>query len=100
MTSKYITFPDAMSLKASGGPSFQTSVATSSNGNETRNINWSIPRYFFDVAPSIDSFESLEYLVKFFNDHKGKAIPFRFKNWTNFKEMCIRDRYCCSGRYL
>lgn len=85
MTTKYKKFPEEMSLKANGGPSFQTSVATSANGYETRNINWLEPRYFFDVAPSIDTYEDLENLINFFNEHKGKALPFRFKNWTCFK---------------
>lgn len=85
MKTKYQKFPEEMSLKATGGPSFQTSIATSSNGNETRNINWFEPRHFFDVAPSVDSYEDLENLIDFFNFHKGKALPFRFKNWTFFK---------------
>lgn len=85
MTTKFQKFPEEMSLRASGGPAFQTSVATSANGNETRNINWFEPRHFFDVAPSIDSYEDLEKLIKFFNFHKGKALPFRFKNWTDFR---------------
>lgn len=80
-----IQFPTDIAYGAVGGPEFFTDIITSSSGFEQRNINWLKARHRYNLAPAIKSKEQLEYLLKFFYLSMGKAIGFRFKDWSDYQ---------------
>jgi len=77
-------FPENISYGSTGGPEFSTDVVTTHNGYEQRNINWSHARARYNIAYGVRSNEQLTELITFFNARKGKAIGFRFKDWSDF----------------
>ncbi len=78
-------FPDDVSYGASGGPEFSTRVTQARNGAEFRNVEWEHPRCRFTVAHAVKTKEQLEELVAFFRARKGRAVGFRFKDWSDFE---------------
>ncbi len=54
-------------------------------GHEQRNINWSQARARFNVAHGVKTKAQLDALIAFFRARKGRAIGFRFKDWTDYK---------------
>ncbi|APR98904.1 TIGR02217 family protein [Wolbachia endosymbiont of Folsomia candida] len=79
-----VRFPEDISYGSTGGPEFSTDVVTTHNGREQRNINWSHARAKYNIAYGIKSNEQLLELITFFQARKGKAIGFRFKDWSDF----------------
>ncbi len=87
--------PVEFSIGASGGPEYSTNILTMSNGAEQRNINWRYGRARYDLYPAIKNEKMLDKLIEFFRAHRGRAIGFRFKDWTDFsvrKESIVRCR--------
>jgi uncharacterized protein (TIGR02217 family) len=80
-----IRFPSDISYGSSGGPEYYTDVISSFNGYEQRNVNWSVSRSRYNVASGVKTKVQLEQLIAFFRARKGKAIGFRFKDWTDFR---------------
>lgn len=78
-------FPTDISYGMEGGPEFFTEIITLNNGSEQRNINWCQPRSKFNVAHGVKTKEQLNRLIAFFRTKQGKAIGFRFKDWTDFQ---------------
>lgn len=85
MTFEEIRFPTDISYGSSGGPEYSTNIVTSVNGYEQRNINWSKPRLRYNLAYGVKSQEQLDTVIAFFRARKGKAVGFRFKDWTDYK---------------
>ncbi|MFP3016455.1 MULTISPECIES: TIGR02217 family protein [unclassified Wolbachia] len=79
-----IRFPENISYGSTGGPEFSTDVVTTHNGCEQRNINWSHARTRYNIAYGVRSNKQLLELITFFHARKGKAIGFRFKDWSDF----------------
>ena len=79
-----VQFPPAISLGATGGPGFHTTVLTLADGSEKRNIDWSKDRGTWDVAHGLKSQDDLNLLIAFFRVRRGQAYGFRFKDWTDF----------------
>ncbi|WP_333023927.1 DUF2460 domain-containing protein [Wolbachia endosymbiont of Pentidionis agamae] len=77
-----VRFPEDISYGSTGGPEFSTDIVTSS---EQRNINWSIARSKYNIACGVKSNEQLLELITFFRARKGRAIGFRFKDWSDYK---------------
>lgn len=84
-----IRFEPEIAYGASGGPEFFTDVITAVNGYEQRNINWFNARNKYNLAPSIKTKEQLGYLINFFRQCRGRAIGFRFKDWSDYQ---IKDQ--------
>lgn len=80
-----VQFPTDISYGATGGPEWSTDVVELVNGYERRNANWSLPRYRYSVAHAVKTQQQMEALLAFFNARKGKAIGFRFKDWSDFE---------------
>ncbi len=78
-------FPNDIAYGATGGPEFFTDIITSSSGFEQRNVNWLKPRNRYNLAPAIKTKDQLEHLLKFFYLSMGKAIGFRFKDWSDYQ---------------
>ncbi|OCA05721.1 TIGR02217 family protein [Wolbachia endosymbiont of Trichogramma pretiosum] len=79
-----IRFPENISYGSTGGPELSTDIVTTHNGCEQRNINWSRARARYNIAYGVRSNEQLTELITFFQARKGKAIGFRFKDWSDF----------------
>jgi uncharacterized protein (TIGR02217 family) len=88
-------FPTDISYGISGGPSFKTDIVTTSSGYEYRNICHIHPRYKYHLASAIKTEEQLLKVVSFFKAMRGKAIGFRFKDWSDYKvtnqEIAVAD---------
>ncbi|MCL4743835.1 MAG: TIGR02217 family protein [Burkholderiaceae bacterium] len=80
-----LQFPPKISYGAVGGPAFKTTVYTRANGAEDRNIEWSRPRYEYDVAYGVKSQKELDQVLAFFYARLGRKHGFRFKDWTDYK---------------
>ncbi len=77
-------FPVDISYGMAGGPEYSTDVVVTRSGLEQRNCNWARPKYRYNVAYGVRTKEQLDRLIIFFRNHKGKAIGFRFKDWTDY----------------
>jgi uncharacterized protein (TIGR02217 family) len=80
-----IQFPPDISQGATGGPRFNTSIITLSSGAEHRNINWSLSRGVWDVSKGLQTQTQVEALIDFFTARHGRAIAFRFKDWSDYR---------------
>lgn len=78
-------FPTDISYGVSGGPSFYTEIVETASGKEYRNIRAPYSRNKYNIASGIRTKEQLQRVMDFFRAVKGKAIPFRFKDWMNFE---------------
>lgn len=76
-------FPNDISYGSSGGPEYATDIVITHGGFEQRNINWSQARARYNVAQGVKTRTQLEALIAFFRARKGRAIGFRFKDWTD-----------------
>ncbi|AHX04276.1 DUF2460 domain-containing protein [Ehrlichia japonica] len=85
MTFHEIRFPEDISYGSTGGPEFSTNIIETNNRSEYRKINISHPRNKYNVMHNIKSKDQLLRLINFFYIHKGKAIGFRFKDWSDYK---------------
>ena len=94
-------FPKYLSLGAVGGPRFLTDVITTTDGREQRNINWLKPRNYYEISPSINCQEDLDTVIAFFRIHKGKALAFRFKDWTDYRvtDQILNKQSLSNNRY-
>ncbi|MDB1134991.1 DUF2460 domain-containing protein [Candidatus Anaplasma sp. TIGMIC] len=80
-------FPVDISYGSVGGPYFSTNVVKLENDHEHRIINWVHSRCKYNVIYGVKSEAEFSALVEFFYAHKGKAIPFRFKDWADYKAV-------------
>lgn len=78
-------FPPDISFGATGGAVYSTDVIETFSGHEQRNINWSAPKGQWTVSHSVKTEEQVAELIAFFRARRGKAIGFRFKDWTDYK---------------
>jgi uncharacterized protein (TIGR02217 family) len=82
-----VQFPPDISYGSSGGPTFSTDVIEAFSGFEQRNINWSAARARYNVAHGVKTQAQLDELISFFRARQGKAIGFRFKDWTDYQAV-------------
>ena len=66
---------------------FNTTIITSKNGKEYRNVNWNNNKMKFNIVNGIKTKTELDEVIKFFRNVKGKAYGFRFKDWTDFSAV-------------
>lgn len=83
-------FPTCISYGSVGGPSWKTDVIVFDSGFEQRNQRWSNLRNVYDVAYGVRSVEDLRFLVEFFNEMRGRAHSFRYKDWLDYS---VADEY-------
>lgn len=77
-------FPLDIAWGAVGGPEWFTVVATTSSGFEQRNVNWENARGRWNVAHELKTHAQLDALIAFFRACRGKAVGFRFRDWTDY----------------
>ncbi len=80
-----IQFPTDISYGATGGPMFLTDVVATVSGHEQRNSKWSQSRAKYNVASGIKTESQWQELIAFFRTRKGKAVGFRFKDWSDYQ---------------
>lgn len=79
-----ILFPEDISVDASGGPEFYTSIVLSASGMEHRNINWKESRNRYDVSHGVKTQKQIDEIFAFFYARKGRAVGFRFRDWSDY----------------
>lgn len=79
-----VQFPSDISFGATGGATFSTDVITVFSGREQRAINWSEARGRWNVAHGVKTRAQFDALIAFFRARKGRAVGFRFKDWSDF----------------
>lgn len=78
-------FPDGIAYGAIGGPGFNTTVIVVKSGFESRNSEWSAARCRFEVAQAAKSKADFDTVTKFFRAVRGRAIGFRFKDFSDYQ---------------
>ena len=66
-----------------------TSVVSSESGYEKRNANWEMPLHEFSVSYDVQDENKKEYLLNFQSQHRGQAIAFKFKDWSDY--VCKKE---------
>lgn len=98
-------FPIAISDGAHGGPGFQTDIATSNSGAESRNEIWTQELGRWEVAHNAKLPAQYEPLQAFFRVMRGRANSFRFRDWMDYKcttgvfVMLTSTTFQCYKRY-
>lgn len=82
-----IRFPEDISRGSVGGPRYKTDIVQTTSGYEKRNIRWQEGLCRYDVSYGIRTQEQLDTLIAFFRARKGRAIGFRFKDWTDYRAV-------------
>ncbi|MDA0307503.1 MAG: DUF2460 domain-containing protein [Proteobacteria bacterium] len=85
MSFEEIQFPADISYGANGGPMFMTDVVATLSGHEQRNSKWAQSRAKYNVASGVKTETQWHNLIAFFRARKGKAVGFRFKDWSDYK---------------
>ena len=90
MSFEEVQFPTDISYGATGGPMFLTDVVTTVSGHEQRNAKWSQSRAKYNVASGIKTEAQWQALISFFRARQGKAVGFRFKDWSDYKAESVQ----------
>jgi uncharacterized protein (TIGR02217 family) len=78
-------FPEDISLGAIGGPEYRTEILSAVSGLEYRFIRWGSSRARYNISYGIKTKEHMDQFIAFFRAKKGRAVGFRFKDWTDYK---------------
>lgn len=78
-------FPENIAFGSESIIEFSTTVITSKNGSEQRNINWKSNKMKFNILSGVKSKDDLNIIASFFRHTKGRAYSFRFKDWSDFE---------------
>lgn len=82
-------FPTDISFGRPGGPEYLTDVQVLESGHEQRNSFWPEPRYKWDVGYGVRTIDKIYALLQFFHACRGRAKPFRFKDWLDYKSSAV-----------
>ena len=80
-----VRFPSDISYSAIGGPQYYTNINYTANGQEYRNVNSIFSVMKYNICYMLKTAKEIEKLVTFFRARRGKAIGFRFKDWSDYK---------------
>lgn len=83
-----IRFPADISRGSAGGPERRTQVVALSSGHEERNQQWADSRRRYDAGSGVKDAGALHALIAFFEERRGRAHGFRWKDWADFKS-CV-----------
>ncbi len=78
-------FPNDIAYGAVGGARYSTDIVETFGGWEQRNINWSESRGQWNVSHGVKTESQLNTLIAFFRACRGRAVGFRFKDWSDYK---------------
>lgn len=88
---------ESVSLQTVGGRQFSTAIVTTSAGFERRNINWSQSLGRWEFGDRVLIQQEIDDLIDFFESVAGKAVGFRFKDWSDFKCKSTAGRLIPTG---
>lgn len=83
--------PEEVERGAVGGPMFKTIITPLASGHEQRNISWSQSRAEWDIGYGLSHLKPgksqsyLNQVIAFFYARRGRAVGFRFKDWTDYE---------------
>lgn len=89
-----VRLPVDIEVGATGGPEWKTTIVDFSSGSEQRNQDWSEHRCTFDIGYGISNIDDLRAVLAFHYARRGRARPFRFKDWTDFN---LQDEPIATG---
>lgn len=92
MAFKDIRLPIAISMHATGGPAFSTSIVAIQSGGESTNQNWSQELGAWDIAYDNRLETVWGDLLAFFRIAAGRAHSWRFRDWLDYTDDA------CAGR--
>lgn len=84
-----IQFPSDISYGSDGGPQYSTTIQTIKSGYESRNQDWVMARYYYDVAYGVRTHAQLEGLTAFFHAMRGQFHTFRYKDWADYEHNTV-----------
>ena len=77
-------FPVDIKYGSGGGPSYSTDVVITGGGVESRNANWSLPKYSYNVKYDIKYRSQAIEVYEFFHISQGKLGGFRVKDFWDY----------------
>ena len=77
-------FPVDISVESATGPGWMTDVIVMHSGKESRQQKWEEVRSEYDAAYGVKTMAQLHSLRDFFNEMRGRAHGFRFKDWFDY----------------
>lgn len=80
-----VQFPTDVSLGATGGPQFHTTIMQLTSGFEKRNVDWSKTRAKYEVGLVPRPRAAMDAVIAFFYARQGRAYGFRFKDWADYQ---------------
>lgn len=78
-------FPECVSFGSQGGPGFRTSVFEFDSGFTATEIEWERMRGRYEANFENATPADVEEVESFFYGMKGRAIAFRYKDWTDYQ---------------
>jgi uncharacterized protein (TIGR02217 family) len=77
-------FPLTVAYGSTFKSEFKTRVFEAESGFEQRNSVWDQPLFKADVSTGVQTQEDLSSLLAFFRIVRGKALPFLFRDWSDY----------------
>lgn len=77
-------FPTDISEGSAGGPGYRTKIVTMASGFEIRQGQWSLPKFQFNVAYGIRTYDDLAAVKDFYIARSGALNSWRFKDLSNY----------------
>lgn len=84
MAFKDMRLPIAISMHATGGPAFSTSIVAVQSGGESANQNWSQELGAWEIGYSASLQTQWSALLSFFRVAAGRANTWRFRDWLDY----------------
>lgn len=82
-----VRFPERISYGAKGGPNYEVDIVTTKAGYEHRSLIRPEALCKYNISCGIKRPEQFQQVIAFYRARKGKAIGFRFKDWTDFQAV-------------
>lgn len=79
-----IEFPSFVNWGAKGGPTFKTTVVTSTSGYEQRMVDFDAPRLTWQFDTTLATPAEIATIIQFYRARFGRAYGFRFRDWTDY----------------
>ena len=80
-----VRLPVGVEKGAVGGPVFKTEIQESLSGKEQRVVQWDAARCEYDIGYAFRTKSELHDALKLYYARKGRAYPFRFKDWSDYQ---------------
>lgn len=85
-------FPLKVAFGFTGGARYSTSLSVNLAGGEKGNQNWTQTRGRWVATQQAKNEEDTEALVEYFHAAAGRANPFPFRDWTDYKVVSADGR--------